>query len=281
MFSEQAINQIRKLLQESHKRNYKGLIMDLRNNSGGLLTSAINIAGLFLPKDSLIVTTRDKNNKELERYITKQPPVRTNQISPIFILINNYTASAAEILAGCLKTYSEKSTENNRLMVFLTGTKTFGKGSVQEIIPISNNCALKVTTSLYYLPDNTPIQGTGIEPDFIVEKSAELPEQVAWFKKHYGSEKSLSNYIKPIGYKEPIKKEKIKKDDIEKSWIERCKEMLTTDNQFCAAVRLINILDNTRQTNPKQIVTSNQARTFLKSIYPDEKIVMTEVKVEQ
>ncbi|TET06063.1 S41 family peptidase [Candidatus Dependentiae bacterium] len=282
IFSEQAINQIRKLLQESHKKNYKGLIMDLRNNSGGLLTSAINIAGLFLPKDSLIVTTRDKNNKELEQYITKQPPVRTNQISPIFILINNYTASASEILAGCLKTYSEKNSENNQLMVFLIGTKTFGKGSVQEIIPISNNCALKVTTSLYYLPDNTPIQGTGIEPDFIVEKVAELPEQVAWFKKHYGSEKSLSNYIKPIGYKEPIKKEKIKKDDIEKSWIERCKEMLTTDNQFCAAVHLINILYNIRQTNPKQIVTSNQARTFLKSIYPiDKKIVMTEVKVEQ
>lgn len=280
MFTEQAINQIRQLLQESHKRKYKGLILDLRNNTGGLLTSAIHIAGLFLPKGSLIVTTRDKNNKELERYTTNQSPVSTDQMPPIFILINNYTASAAEILAGCLQIQAEKSPTSKTLKVFLVGTKTFGKGSVQEIIPISNNCAIKLTTSLYYLPNNTSIQGAGIEPDFVIERMTEQPEQVAWFKKHYGSEKTLSNYIKPFGYKEPKKKDKEKKDDTQKDWTERCKEMLANDNQFRAAVRLINIYDNAHKTSPAQVATLIKARAFLKTIYPtDEKINLTEVKV--
>jgi len=281
MFNEQAINQIKQLLKKSHKKKYKGLILDLRNNSGGLLTSAINIAGLFLPKESLIVTTRDKNNNVIEKYTTKQAPVCTNTMPPVFILINNYTASAAEILAGCLKIHAAQSSGRSPFMVFLVGTKTFGKGSVQEIIPISNNCALKMTTSLYYLPNDTSVQGTGIEPDFVIEKMTELPEQIAWFKKHYGSEKSLTNYIKPVGLKESEKKEKnTKKDDKEKGWSERCKEMLITDNQFRAAVRLINILSNVLQHSPQLVANAPKARELLKKLYPtDEKISMTEVKV--
>jgi len=281
MFTEQAIDQIKQLLIESGKRDYKGLILDLRNNSGGLLTSAINIAGLFLPKGSLIVTTRDTKNNILDRFETKQQPVNTGNMPPIFILINNYTASAAEILAGTLKIHAEKSNASKSLMVYLVGTKTFGKGSVQEVIPISNNCALKLTTSLYYLPDGSSIQGAGIAPDFEIEKLTELPEQVSWFKKHYGSEKALSNFIKPVGYKEEKSKEELaKKDDKEKSWTERSKEILENDNQFRAAVRLINILDSTQKTNPTLVSTLPKARNFLKQLYPtDEKIVMKEVKV--
>ncbi len=282
MFNEQAINQIKQLLQESRKKKYKGLILDLRNNSGGLLTSAINIAGLFLPKNSLVVTMRDKKNSTLEKYNTAGNPVRTDKMPPVFILINNYTASAAEILAGCLHIHAEQETSKNPLMVFLVGTKTFGKGSVQEIIPISNNCALKVTTSLYYLPNDTSVQGAGIEPDFMIEKLTEVPEQVSWFKKHYGTEKALSNYIKPIGYKEDktSKKDTAKKDDNEKKWNERVKEMLLADNQFRAAIRLINILDNAQQNSPSLVANVKKARTFLKGLYPtDEAIDMTEIKV--
>jgi len=281
MFSEQAINQIKQLLQESRKKQYKGLVLDLRNNSGGLLTSAINIAGLFLPKDSLVVTTRDKANTILEKFSTTQAPVTNEKMPPVFILINNYTASAAEILAGCLKINAEQMQSKNPLMVFLVGTKTFGKGSVQEIIPVSNNCALKLTTSLYYLPNDTSVQGAGIEPDFLIEKLTELPEQVSWFKKHYGTEKALSNYIKPIGFKETDTKENdAKKADNEKSWTERVKEMLLADNQFLAAVRLINILANAQQNSPQIVSNLNKARTFLKGLYPtDEKIDMTEIKV--
>ncbi len=280
MFSEQAINQIKQLLQESRKKQYKGLVLDLRNNSGGLLTSAINIAGLFLPKDSLVVTTRDKANTILEKFTTTQAPVTSEKMPPVFILINNYTASAAEILAGCLKIHAEQMQSTNPLMVFLVGTKTFGKGSVQEIIPVSNNCALKLTTSLYYLPNDTSVQGAGIEPDFLIEKLTELPEQISWFKKHYGTEKALSNYIKPIGFKESTKETDAKKADNEKSWTERVKEMLLADNQFLAAIRLINILANAQQNSPQIVSNVNKARKFLKGLYPtDEKIDMTEIKV--
>jgi len=280
MFNEQSINQIKQLLKESSQKNYKGLILDLRNNSGGLLTSAINIAGLFLPQNSLVVTTRDRSNKIIDKYATNQAPVTQGKMPPVFILVNNYTASAAEILAGCLRAHSDLLTKNP-LMVFLVGTKTFGKGSVQEIIPISNNCALKLTTSLYYLPNDISVQGAGIEPDFTIEKTTELPEQIAWFKKHYGTEKALSNYIKPIGFKDnETKKDNNKKNNQEKKWNERVKEMLIADNQFRAAVRLINILANTQQANPQLVATTKKARSFLKSIYPtDEKINMTEVLV--
>ena len=96
-------------------------ILDLRNNSGGLLNAVIDIAGLFLDKGSLVVTTKDKENKEIERYVTNRNPIANNTI-PLFILINNFTASAAEILAGCLKIHSDQLAAKNgtqkKLVVF-------------------------------------------------------------------------------------------------------------------------------------------------------------------
>ena len=116
-----------------------------------------------MDKGSLVVTTKDKHGKVTEEYRTNRNPIATN--IPIFILINNYTASAAEILAGALKIHADpasagkivagdakkKKNHKHNPHVFLVGTKTFGKGSVQEVIPISNNCAIKITTSLIFL----------------------------------------------------------------------------------------------------------------------------------
>ena len=178
-FTETAIKQIESLLKQASNKNYKGIILDLRNNSGGLFTSAINIAELFLPKKSLVVETRDKGSEQIERHYTSHAPIADPKI-PIFILINNYTASAAEILAGALKQHAN-SDENKKSPVppvFLVGTRTFGKGSVQEVMPISNQCAAKITISLYYLPNNMAIQGIGIEPDFKVERLLPLTEQM-------------------------------------------------------------------------------------------------------
>src|SRR4030095_4095982 len=106
MFTDAAVKQIETLLKKSHDQQHKGLILDLRNNSGGLLNAAIDIAGLFLKKNSLVTLTKDKHGKEIDRYATKRHPVAKNTL-PIFILINNYTASAGEILAGCLKINSD------------------------------------------------------------------------------------------------------------------------------------------------------------------------------
>lgn len=282
-FSEQSYKQLSQLLQQAKKKPYKGLILDLRNNSGGLLTSAINIAGLFINKGSLVVINKDKTNKEIERYVTKQDPVLPNGL-PIFILINNYTASAAEILAGCLKIHSEKTGKTNKnqkqIMVFLVGTKTFGKGSVQEVIPISNNCAVKITTSLYYLPNDSSIQGIGIEPDFVIEKKYGPPEQIVWFTKFYGREQTLTNYIKNGSNTRDTAAKETNQEEKEKNWSDRMKAILESDNQFRETISLINLLHTAQTTCPTHVKTREKALQFLKNNYiTNETIVMTEIKI--
>jgi len=289
-FTSNAVEQIEKLLRKSTKNRYKGLVLDLRNNSGGLMNSAIDIAGLFLPKGSLVVTTRDKNNKETERYLTKREPIANNGL-PIIILVNNFTASAAEILAGALKMHSEAEAKKSgkkkqkQLMVFLVGSPTFGKGSVQEIIPIKN-CAAKVTTSLYHLPDGTTVQGVGILPDFPFEKQFDAPEQVEWFKKFYGREKALTDYIKPYGSEEEKDSEKKENSETKKAnsktpknWSERARESLAKDNQFLAALTLLNLFDTTMKTNPNEVSNRIKTVSYLDSIFASHgELKMDEIK---
>jgi carboxyl-terminal processing protease len=272
VFSHNAVQQIEKLLAKANQNKYKALILDLRNNSGGLLTAAIDIAGLFLPIQSLIVTTKEKNNTVTGTYKTKRHSIAKGTV-PIFILINNYTASAAEILAGCLQIHSKECADKqksapsaknntNNLMVFLLGTKTFGKGSVQEVIPVENNSAIKITTSLYYLPNDTTIQGVGIEPDFVIEKSSPPNEQTQWFTKYYGREQALTNSIKV--HKDDIKKgsEHAKKE--ESRWIDRAKKMIQTDNQVREAISMANILATCKEQSPNHVCNRNEALNFLR-----------------
>jgi carboxyl-terminal processing protease len=285
MFTDAATKQIETLLKKSQEQHAKGLILDLRNNSGGLLNAAIDIAGLFLKKGSLVALTKDKHGKEIEKYATRRNPVAKNTL-PIFILINNYTASAGEILAGCLKINSDTT---NDYLVFLVGTKTFGKGSVQEVIPISNNCALKITTCLYFLPDNTTIQGTGIEPDFMIERTTPPTEQIQWFTKNYGREETLDNYIKVT--KEDIPLEKTKKTDQEKKAApaatkdhsrryDRAKEMLQNDNQLRDCISLISMLHTAQTYTPKLVTTRASALNYLKQNYiSGDKLEIEEVKL--
>jgi len=304
-FSINAVKQIREILEKSVKKAYKGLIIDLRNNSGGLLNAVIEIAGLFLEKGSLVVTTKDKHGKVRAEYKTTQNPVAKINV-PIFILTNNYTASASEILAGCLRMHSQKLSETatkdakvnqsgqanqsgqkpqakpqaNKLMVFTVGTKTFGKGSVQEVIPISNNCAIKLTTSLYFLPDGTTIQGKGIEPDFKVKKLFPPPKKVTWFLEHYGREESLKHSIKPEKEKQDKDKKKKDKDNDKKSYIEKIQQNLQTDNQFKETLQIINVYNFAKNTTPDKIDTRDHAVIFLKDLFVlNGKIKMKEVKI--
>lgn len=266
MFSDAATQQIGDLVKKAQESNLKGIILDLRNNSGGLLSAAINIGSIFLPKGSLIVTTKDKNNKETERYVTTRDPIAHNKI-PIFILINNYSASASEILAGCLKYYSEQA---DNMPVFLVGTKTFGKGSVQEIIPVGGNCALKLTTSLYFLPDDTTLQGVGIEPDFLIERSVPITEQAQWFIKNYGREETLPHHIKTKSQltkesetkKTPTVTEE--KKDATSRRHQRAQEMLQTDNQLRDCITLINIFNSACVHTPELVKTRATAIAYLK-----------------
>ena len=288
MFTENSAKQIAELLKKTVQKKSKGLILDLRNNTGGLLNVAIDIAGLFLERGSLVVTTKDKNNKKVEEYMTRRQPFANGAI-PIFILINNYTASAAEILAGALKIHSESLAKSvgdnvqNQLMVFLVGTKTYGKGSVQEVIPISNNCAVKITTSLYYLPNDTTIQGSGIQPDFEIERKTPPSEHVLLINKMFGRESALTNYIKPYGAPEESvaeKAEKDKKRSKEKTWAERSREAFSLDNQIREAITLINFLHTAQQCCPQKVSTRQKAITFLKSNFlTDETLALEEIKI--
>ncbi len=134
----------------------KGYVLDLRSNPGGLLDQAVSVTDTFLDRGE-IVSTRTRYTEETERKTAKRGDL-TNGL-PVVVLINDGSASASEIVAGALQ-------DHGRAIVL--GTKSFGKGSVQTIIPMQDNSAMRLTTARYYTPSGRSIQGTGIEPDIIV-----------------------------------------------------------------------------------------------------------------
>lgn len=135
----------------------KGLVLDLRNNPGGVLDAAVAVSDTFL-EDGLIVST--KGRVENSRFTFTAKPSDYVDDAPIVVLVNGGSASAAEIVAGALQ-------DHQRAVVM--GTETFGKGSVQTILPMENGAALKLTTARYYTPDDRSIQAAGIQPDVVVE----------------------------------------------------------------------------------------------------------------
>ncbi|MBS1269631.1 MAG: putative CtpA-like serine protease [Gammaproteobacteria bacterium] len=144
-------------LKEQAGGELKGLVLDLRNNPGGVLDAAVSVSDTFL-KDGLIVSTKGRVSNS--RFTFTAKPSDYLDGTPIVVLVNGGSASASEIVAGALQ-------DHNRGVVM--GTQTFGKGSVQTILPMDNGAALKLTTARYYTPDDRSIQASGIEPDVIVE----------------------------------------------------------------------------------------------------------------
>jgi len=148
-----AINELKK----ENKDNLKGLVLDLRNNPGGLLDAAVIVSDTFLDRGTIVsVRGRTEDNK-LSQAAT---PGDILKGSPIVVLVNEGSASASEIVAGALQ-------DNKRAVIM--GQKTFGKGSVQTVIPLGNNSALKLTTARYYTPSGRSIQAEGIAPDITLE----------------------------------------------------------------------------------------------------------------
>ena len=156
-FQENSTDELTKALQNLDKKGAKGIIIDLRNNGGGLLTEAIGIASLFLPVDKSVVYTKDRSGKE-HHYKTKRITYRDNK-RPIVVIVNGYSASASEILAGAVQDYGR---------AIVLGETTFGKASVQSIIEMADGSAMKLTTARYYTPKGRSIQGVGIVPDIEV-----------------------------------------------------------------------------------------------------------------
>ncbi len=144
-------------LEKQSKGKLEGIVLDLRNNPGGLLTAAVDTSNMFLNK-GMIVYTKGRTPDSDQQF--KAKPGDLLKGAPIVVLVNGGTASAAEIVSGALK-------DNHRAIV--VGTDTFGKGSVQTIIPLQNGAALKLTTARYYTPNGRSIQAEGITPNIVLE----------------------------------------------------------------------------------------------------------------
>ncbi len=157
--------------------NLNGIVLDLRNDPGGLLTAAVGVSAAFLPKDSLVVYTEGRTeDAQMRLTATPENYLRGNgsndylkelpaafKTLPLVVLVNGGSASASEIVSGALQ-------DHKRAVIM--GTQTFGKGSVQTILPLGNNTAIKLTTARYYTPSGRSIQAKGIEPDIVVDDPA-------------------------------------------------------------------------------------------------------------
>ena len=162
-FNENSSSQIRSKIKEFKKNEVKKYVLDLRNNPGGLLSQAVKISDFFLDNGE-IVSTKSRKSYENRKYFAKKGDLIDGET--LIVLINNGSASASEIVAGALK-------DHKRAIVI--GENSYGKGSVQSIIPLKNKGAIRLTISKYYLPSGESISGTGIIPDIeVVENSEEF-----------------------------------------------------------------------------------------------------------
>ena len=180
-FEENTGEKMTRHIIDAYKQNggaLKGLVLDLRNDPGGLLNASVAVSAAFLPKDALVVYTdgrvedakmrlhaRKENylrSPNREDYLTKLPP--SIKDVPMVVLVNNGTASASEIVAGALQDHKRAT---------IMGSQTFGKGSVQTILPLGNNSAIKLTTARYYTPNGRSIQAKGIVPDVAVDDGSQ------------------------------------------------------------------------------------------------------------
>ncbi len=161
-FNENSASQIKKAIDIlNKKKNLKGYILDLRNNPGGLLSQAIKISDFFL-ENGEIVSTKGRKKSENKKFFARKGDLINGKT--LIVLINYGSASASEIVAGALKDHKR---------AILLGENSYGKGSVQSIIPLKNKGAIKLTISKYYLPSGKSISEVGVSPDIIIEESSD------------------------------------------------------------------------------------------------------------
>lgn len=194
-FQERTTESVAQEIKDLRNKNQgalKGLILDLRDDPGGLLTSAVGVSAVFLNKDKAVVSTKGRDQKQglllkarPEDYLltTNKDPLKDlpSEIKeiPVTVLINSGSASASEIVAGALQDHKR---------AVIVGTRSFGKGSVQTVMPLSNGGAIKLTTALYYTPNDRSIQATGIVPDVeVADKNRTFESREADLSGHIGN----------------------------------------------------------------------------------------------
>jgi carboxyl-terminal processing protease len=156
-FQEATGRDLGRVLKQFKDQKVQSTILDLRNNPGGLLTAAVEVSEQFLPNGKLVVYTKGRESKKDEWFAKGRDQMDD---SPMIILVNEGSASASEIVAGALQDYGR---------AVIVGTTSFGKGSVQTILPLGDGSGLRLTTAKYYTPKGRSIQSTGITPDIVIK----------------------------------------------------------------------------------------------------------------
>jgi carboxyl-terminal processing protease len=211
-----------KALEEESKGGLKGLILDLRNNPGGLLDQAVKIADHFV-ESGIIVSIEGRREEVKQRWSAHAEGTLTRY--PLVVLVNGGSASGAEIVAGAIQ-------DHHRGMI--VGVQTFGKGSVQTIIPLKDGSGLRLTTARYYTPNGRSIQAKGIVPDIIVKPIRPEEEKETLIPK-FPSEKDLERHLTDVEKEAAKEKEKPKKEGV--------KEKKPVDNQLERALELLKSWD--------------------------------------
>jgi carboxyl-terminal processing protease len=224
-FQESTTDELKKALQEINgkAKPLKGLILDVRNNPGGLLEQAVKVSDAFI-KSGSIVSTKGRVKTVDATFVARDDG--NEPTCPMVVIVNEGTASASEIISGALQ-------DNSRAIIL--GTKTFGKGSVQTVIPLEDGSAIKLSTAKYFTPKGRSIQAEGIVPDIVVEfvkmpEEEEGPETVI-------REKDLKGHIK--GEKEAARPKEIPEKKAEKKEEKKEKDPLVRDNQLKSAVDIL------------------------------------------
>ncbi len=238
---EKSVEKIKKELGEK----FQGLILDLRNNPGGLLNQSISVTDSFLNQGE-IVSTQGRKNDDTSRIFAKKGDIINGK--PMIVLINSGSASASEIVAGALKDHSR---------AIIVGTRSFGKGSVQSIIPLAGNGAMRLTTARYYTPSGISIQAKGIEPDIVVEAGiTELAKEIPKNRREENLRGALDK-----------KEKETKKDSTDKTELTPVEKLLQ-DNQISRAVDLIrgiNLFSNKKKTTSTAKVIKNPIQNKVSS----------------
>jgi len=218
-FNENTTAELRDALDKYKKTGQplKGVILDLRNNPGGLLDQAVNVSDIFLPS-GMIVSIKGKDVDQRKDFEARNDAA--DVATPLVVLINAGSASASEIVAGALQDHKR---------ALLIGDRTFGKGSVQTVIPLSDGSGIKLTTALYYTPSGRSIQAEGIEPDFKVPMQNNNDDGDLFDGQHKFRESDLNRHL------ENNKKKPGDKDDP----AQKVKEMLERDNQLKLGLEMV------------------------------------------
>ncbi len=222
-FDKKVVKDVKSAIKK-HKENTKAIILDLRNNPGGLLDQAVGLVDLFVDSGDIV---SQKGRKESDKQVYSASSSNTITNVPVVVLVNGGSASASEIVSGALQ-------DHRRAVI--VGTKTFGKGSVQVVLPITKTEAIKLTIARYYLPSGRTIQAVGVKPDIEVFPGEYKTHKNDFSIKEADLKKHLEKELAKVDNKKPKKEKKEDKKDI------ITLEMLNKDIQLKEAVDILKAL---------------------------------------